>query len=113
MRVYENNVISTVVWGAGGWLLTKKIQAQLNIWNTRCVSNITGKTPHGEASVRKQSMEYVPTGHCVIQTYGVAWTYSALSGEVLGEASGSTIQRAAFAGICRFGRRYLDGCSGS
>ena len=25
MRIYESNVISTVVWGAEGWLLTDKI----------------------------------------------------------------------------------------
>jgi hypothetical protein len=60
MNVHEykpvSNVISTVVWGAEGWLLTDKIQTQLNGWNSRRVSNITDKTLHDGASVRKQSM---------------------------------------------------------
>jgi ribonuclease HI len=56
MRIYESNVLSSVVWGSEGWLLTETIQKRLNGWNSRCVSLITGKTAREEASPRTQSM---------------------------------------------------------
>ena len=56
MRIYQSNVLSTVVWGSESWLLTKTVMQKLNGWNSRCVSLITGKSAHDEASPRKQSM---------------------------------------------------------
>ena len=56
MRIYESNVLSSMVWGSEGWLLTETIQKRLNGWNSRCVSLITGKTAREEASPRTQSM---------------------------------------------------------
>ena len=59
MQIFEANVLSRVVWGAEGWLLTESIQAKLNGWCSRCLAPITGQTPHAEASERKQSMSVV------------------------------------------------------
>jgi hypothetical protein len=56
MRIYESNVLSSVVWGSEGWLLTETIEKKLNGWNSRCLSLITGKTTREEASPRTQSM---------------------------------------------------------
>jgi hypothetical protein len=35
MQIFEANVLSRVVWGAEGWLLTESIQAKLNGWCSR------------------------------------------------------------------------------
>ena len=44
MRIYESNVLSIVVWGSEGWLLTETIEKKLNGWNSHCLSLITSKT---------------------------------------------------------------------
>jgi hypothetical protein len=56
ISIYQSDVLSVVLWGAEGWLLTDDIQKQLNGWNSRCLSRITGRSPREEASPRTQCM---------------------------------------------------------
>jgi hypothetical protein len=56
ISIYQSDVLSVVLWGAEGWLLTDDIQKQLNGWNNRCLSRITGRSPREEASPRTQCM---------------------------------------------------------
>ena len=56
LQIFEANVLSRVIWGAEGWLLTDKILQKLNGWCSRCLAPITGQTQHVEASERKQTM---------------------------------------------------------
>ena len=69
MRIYESNVLSSVVWGSEGWLLTETIEKKLNGWNIRCLSLITGKSAREEASPRTQSMS-LP---CIIRFRRMVW----------------------------------------
>jgi hypothetical protein len=55
-RIYESNVLSSVVWGSKGWLLMETIEKKRNGWNNHCLSLIMGKTAREEASPRMQSM---------------------------------------------------------
>jgi len=53
-QFFESLVLSSVVWGSEGWLLTEAVQRKLNGWCSRCVSIITGEEPAKEASSRTQ-----------------------------------------------------------
>ena len=53
-QFFESLVLSSVVWGSEGWLLTEAVQRKLNGWCSRCVSIIMGEEPAKEASSRTQ-----------------------------------------------------------
>jgi hypothetical protein len=69
MRICQSNVLSTVVWGSEAWLLTDTVMQKLDGWNSHCISLVTGKSAHDEASPRKQSMS-LP---CIIQFRRMVW----------------------------------------
>ena len=56
LRIFDSNILTRVIWGSEGWLLTDAVIRQLNGWCSRCLSRITGKTPREEASARTQTM---------------------------------------------------------
>ena len=56
LRIFDSNILTRVIWGSEGWLLTDAVIHQLNGWCSRCLSRITGKTPREEASARTQTM---------------------------------------------------------
>jgi hypothetical protein len=85
MRIYESNVLSSVVCGWEGWILTETVEMKLNGWNSRCLSLITGKTAREEASPRTQSMCLT----CIIRFRRMVWL-----GHLLRSAEGCLERRA-------------------
>ena len=54
IRLFESHVLSSVVWGSEGWVLTEQVQLKLNGWCARCMAVITGTSVHENASQRTQ-----------------------------------------------------------
>ena len=52
LRIFDGNILTRVIWGLEGWLLTDAVIRQLNGWCSRCLSRVTGKSPREEASAR-------------------------------------------------------------
>ena len=59
MKVYHTAVCSLLTYGSEAWNLTGNIQAMINGCNSRCLSHITGKSAHSEASVRTRTYDLV------------------------------------------------------
>jgi ribonuclease HI len=59
LGVFRVFVLSIFVYGGEGWHLDEKTKRQINGWSSRCLSVITGKTVHDEASTETKSMDVV------------------------------------------------------
>ena len=59
LEVYKTAVTSTLTYGSEAWRLDERTIATLNGANARCVSRITGKTNHEEASPHTRTYDLV------------------------------------------------------
>ena len=59
LRLYKAAVCSLFTYGSEAWHLDEKTAAALNGANTRCLSRISGKSIHEEASVRTRTFDLV------------------------------------------------------
>eukprot|EP01050_Picozoa_sp_SAG11_P010381 SAG11_NODE_1035_length_6090_cov_64.023035_8_plen_175_part_00 len=59
LGVFRTFVLSIFVYGGEGWHYNEKTKRQINGWSSRCLSVITGKTVHEEASTETKSMDVV------------------------------------------------------
>jgi len=59
LDIYRTAVTPLLTYGCEAWNLTKNIQAKLNGANSRCVSRITGRTAHEEASKLTRTYDLV------------------------------------------------------
>jgi hypothetical protein len=59
MRIYKAAVCSLLTYGSEAWTLNEKTRAKINGANARCVSRITGRSIHEEASKRTQTYDLV------------------------------------------------------
>ena len=57
--IYKTAVVSLMTYGCEAWSFTPEIQARINGANAICLSRITGKTVHQEASAKTQSYDIV------------------------------------------------------
>ena len=59
ISIYKSAVMSLLTYGCEAWSLTTAIQARINGANARCLSRITGRSVHTEASSRTQTFNLV------------------------------------------------------
>ena len=57
LKIYKTAVCSLLTYGSEAWRLDSKTMAKLNGCNARCLSHITHKTAHEEASVRTRTYD--------------------------------------------------------
>ena len=59
LNIYNSAVLSLLTYGCEAWSMTPKIQAKINGVNARCLSRITGRSIHIEASSRTQTLDVI------------------------------------------------------
>ena len=59
LKIYKTAVCSLLTYGSEAWRLDKKTIAKINGCNARCLSHITHKTAHEEASKKTQTFDLV------------------------------------------------------
>ena len=59
MKIYKCAVCSLFTYGSEAWNLDKATVAAINGANSRCLSRITGRSPHVEASARTRTYDLV------------------------------------------------------
>ena len=59
ISIYKTAVSSLLTYGSEAWSLTPKAQARINGANARCLSRLTGRTAHQEASSTSQTYDLV------------------------------------------------------
>ena len=64
MKVYKCAICSLFTYGSEAWNLDAATTAAINGANARCLSRITGKSPHEEASARTRTYDLVRDIRC-------------------------------------------------
>ena len=59
INIYNTAMASLLTYGSEAWSLTPRNQARINGANARCLSRITGRSIHTEASSRTQKYDLV------------------------------------------------------
>ena len=59
LKIYKTAVVSLMTYGSEAWRLDEKTIAKLNGCNAMCLSHITGKSAHAEASARTRTYDLV------------------------------------------------------
>ena len=59
LRIYRAAICSLFTYGSEAWTLDERTRATLNGANARCLSRITGRTIHEEASTRTRTFDLV------------------------------------------------------
>ena len=59
LRIYRAAICSLFTYGSEAWTLDERTRATLNGANARCLSRITGRTIHEEASARSRTFDLV------------------------------------------------------
>ena len=77
MRLYKSAICSLFTYGSEAWHLDEKTAATLNGANARCLSRITGKSIHEEASTRTRTYDLVGS----IRKRRLKWLGHILRGE--------------------------------
>ena len=77
MRLYKSAICSLFTYGSEAWHLDEKTAAILNGANARCLSRITGRSIHEEASTRTRSYDLVGS----IRKRRMKWLGHILRGE--------------------------------
>ena len=59
VKIYKSAVVSVLTYGCEAWSMTTKLQARVNGANARCLSRLTGRCAHLEASPRTQTFDII------------------------------------------------------